>query len=65
MDHGCGAHSEAEVTGALLELTDVIVDDLYDIDDLDIHGAGEVRQDSDHDAGSVDDAEPGEELGHS
>jgi hypothetical protein len=65
VDHGCGAHSEAVVTGALLELTDVIVDDLYDIDDLDIHGPGDARAASDHDAGSVDDAEPAEELGHS
>lgn len=62
MDHGCGAHSEAVVTGALRELTDVIVDDLYDLDDLDIRGGDDSV---DHDAGSVDDAEPGEELGHS
>jgi Protein of unknown function (DUF3027) len=69
VDHGCGAHSEAVVTGALLELTDVIVDDLYDLDDLDIRGTSggtDVGAASSGDgAGSVDDAEPAEELGHS
>ena len=69
VDHGCGAHSEAVVTGALLELTDVIVDDLYDLDDLDIRarsGGDDVAAESGGDgAGSVDDGEPAEELGHS
>jgi hypothetical protein len=67
VDHGCGAHSEAVVTGALLELTDVIVDDLYDLDDLDIRGAraGAGGVGGGDGAGSVDDAEPAEELGHS
>ncbi len=56
-DHGCGAHSEAVVVPAAPEVARPIVDDLeYDV----------VARRSQHvEAGSVDEASPPEELGHS
>ncbi|MEU8134407.1 DUF3027 domain-containing protein [Streptodolium elevatio] len=51
---GCGGHSEAAVMPAVPQVADPVVDD-YDVEPVRVH----------HDAGSVDDAEPGEDLGHS
>lgn len=56
-DHGCGAHSEADVLPGPVEITAPFVDEIgYDVITL-----GPVE----HAAGSVDDTEPAEELGHS
>ncbi|MDQ1604352.1 MAG: hypothetical protein QOE01_2197 [Actinomycetota bacterium] len=57
VDHGCGAHSEAVVVPATGELTPPVVDEnRYDVI---------VLRPVDHSPGSVDDQEPGEDLGHS
>ena len=56
-DHGCGAHSEAPAIAAALEIAPPILDELrYDV--LTFAPAQ-------HEPGSVDDGEPGEDLGHS
>jgi hypothetical protein len=51
---GCGGHSEAAVMPAVPPAAEPVVND-YDIEPVRVHP----------EAGSVDDAEPGEELGHS
>lgn len=51
---GCGGHSEAAVMPAVPPAAEPVVDD-YDVEPVRMH----------HDAGSVDDDEPGEDLGHS
>jgi hypothetical protein len=57
VDHGCGAHSEAEVTPAARIVPPPVVDELgYDM---------LTRHPEEHDPGSVDDGSPGEDHGHS
>ncbi len=56
-DHGCGAHSEAALLPALSQPAAPVVDEVG-YDDLELRP---VR----HAPGSVDDAEPVEDLGHS
>jgi hypothetical protein len=51
---GCGGHSEAAVMPAVPPAAEPVVDD-YEIEPVRVH----------HEAGSVDAAEPAEELGHS
>ncbi|MGH8968430.1 MAG: DUF3027 domain-containing protein [Actinomycetes bacterium] len=56
-DHGCGAHSEAAVMPAPLEVTAPVIDEVaYDV--IALHPV-------EHSPGSVDDAIPPEDLGHS
>lgn len=56
-DHGCGAHSEAAVVPGAPEMAPPILDDLgYDVVGV---------RSQPHEPGSVDDASPGEDLGHS
>jgi hypothetical protein len=56
-DHGCGAHSEIAVVPGPVEVTAPLVDDIaYDV--IALHPAP-------HPPGSVDDAAPAEDLGHS
>jgi hypothetical protein len=58
VDHGCGAHSEAAIGAGPIEVRAPFLDELgYDV----ITAAGPVE----HAPGSVDDAAPAEELGHS
>jgi hypothetical protein len=57
LDHGCGAHSEAAVLPPQVEVTPPLVDELM-YDHITLRPA-------EHSPGSVDDAEPGEDLGHS
>ena len=58
VDHGCGAHSEAAIGAGPIEVRAPFLDELgYDV----IAAAGPVE----HAPGSVDDAAPAEELGHS
>jgi hypothetical protein len=55
-DHGCGAHSEVAVIPGPIEVTPPLVDEIdYDVVDLR----------PEHSPGSVDDAAPAEDLGHS
>ncbi|HSR26249.1 MAG TPA: DUF3027 domain-containing protein, partial [Candidatus Eisenbacteria bacterium] len=57
VDHGCGAHSEAAVMPAPVDVTAPIVDELaYDV--IALHPV-------EHAPGSVDDSTPSEDLGHS
>jgi hypothetical protein len=57
VDHGCGAHSEAAVVRAGQEVTAPVIDEIrYDV--IALHPV-------DHQPGSVSDASPGEDLGHS
>ncbi|WP_218566126.1 DUF3027 domain-containing protein [Vallicoccus soli] len=56
VDHGCGAHSEAEVLPPAPAAAPVV--DELGYDEVDARPAP-------HEPGSVDDASPGEDLGHS
>ena len=57
IDHGCGAHSEAEVVASGAEAAGPVVDDLG----YDAMALGPAV----HEPGSVDEAAPAEDLGHS
>jgi hypothetical protein len=56
-DHGCGAHSEVAVVPGPIEITPPLVDEI----DYDVVSLGPPQ----HSPGSVDDAAPAEDLGHS
>jgi hypothetical protein len=56
-DHGCGAHSQIAVVPGPIEVTPPLVDEIdYDVISL---------RPAEHPPGSVDDAAPAEDLGHS
>jgi Protein of unknown function (DUF3027) len=57
IDHGCGAHSEVAVLPGPIEVTPPAVDEM-DYDVIALHPV-------EHAPGSVDDAAPAEDLGHS
>ena len=62
-DHGCGAHSEAAVLPAPLPMPEPVLDETGD--DVVAVRPPEPVVVAEHGQGSVDDATPGEELGHS
>jgi hypothetical protein len=57
VDHGCGAHSEVAVLPGPVEVTPAAIDEI-DYDVIALHPV-------EHPPGSVDDAAPPEDLGHS